>query len=101
MNKKGFIGIFVFLLCLVAFIVIIAAIPSTYEYEYVGKIINMEGGTSSQTLILELDTIGKTPYRTMQRCSNKIRIGQKVYWRKSAFGRNQYLWVKYAEDKYC
>ena len=95
--KALFILLILFSMGLFA-VFVIGYIP---EYEYVGTIIDMEGGTSSFTLILELDTIGKTLYKTQKKCSNKIRIGDDVYWRTSFFGKSNYLWVKYAEGKYC
>ena len=102
MNKKGVSGfLIIFLLCISIIALVYFLGKETVKYEYVGKIVNMEGGTSWSTLILELDTIGKTPYRTQNKCSNKIRMGQKVYSRSSIFGKNEYLWVKYAEGKYC
>ena len=104
MNKKGRFG-----LVIILFIVLYFSAVGIFfylenqatEYKYVGKIIDMEGGTSSSVLILELDTIGKTPYTTQRKCSNKIRIGQTVYSKEGLFGKNRYLWVKYAEGKYC
>ena len=66
-------------------------------YTYVGTIIDMEGGSSGSIIIIELDTIGKTPYTMQKFCSNKIRIGQKVYEKKGS----EYLWVEYEPEKYC
>ena len=102
MNKKGQFGLLIFMILSIAFIVLFFMfVKTTEKYEYVGTIIDMEGGSSGKILILELDTIGKTPYTTMSICSNKIRIGHRVYSKSSLFGENKYLWVKYSEDKYC
>lgn len=102
MNKKGYL-FFILLFCIIAAFTLVAVLimitPS--EYKYVGTIVDMEGGTSRSVLILELDTIGKTPYTTAIRCSNKIRIGHKVYSKSGFFGESSYLWVKYADGKYC
>jgi len=67
------------------------------EYNYLGTIVDMEGGSSSQLIILELDTVGKTPYTLQKKCSNKIRIGQEVYKKVGS----DYLWVEYEPDKFC
>jgi len=75
----------------------LAGCISEPNYYYVGRIIDMEGGSSSNLLILKLDTIGKVPYTTQEACSNKIRIGQEVYKKSNS----DYLWVKYEEDKFC
>ncbi len=104
MNKRGYLGLVIFFIMIIAVFAIIGITyldNETTEYKYVGTIIDMEGGTSRSVLILELDTIGKTPYTTGRRCSNKIRIGHRVYSKSSSFSNNDYLWVKYAEDKYC
>jgi hypothetical protein len=101
MNKKGSVGAMVFMIIAFEFGVILYLNYDTTEYTYVGTIIDMEGGSSGKILILELDTIGKTPYTTMSKCSNKIRIGQKVYSKSSYISNSNYLWVKYDEDKYC
>jgi hypothetical protein len=77
-------------------IFIIVTISPSNGYTYVGKIIDMEGGSSSN-LILTLDTIGKTPYTVQNYCSNQIRIGQKVYKRYNS----NYLYVEYKKGKYC
>ena len=104
MNKKGYLGAVIFMIMIIAVLEIVCITyidNETTEYKYVGTIIDMEGGSSGKILILELDTIGKTPYTTMSKCSNKIRIGHRVYSKSSSFSNNNYLWVKYAEDKYC
>ena len=67
------------------------------NYNYIGKIIDIEGGSSKQVLVLTLDTIGKVPYTTQWTCSNKIRLGQSVYERTDS----DYLWVEYDIGKFC
>jgi hypothetical protein len=67
------------------------------RYVYVGKIIDMEGGSSGNLIILTLDTIGKTPYTFQHYCSNRIRVGQKVYKRDNS----DYLFVEYKKGMYC
>lgn len=66
------------------------------NYTYVGKITDISSGGSSN-LILDIDTIGKTPYTANARCSNMIRINQSVFTKDS----DNYLWVEYAPEKFC
>jgi hypothetical protein len=67
------------------------------NYIYLGTIIDIEGGSSSNLIILNLDTVGKVPYTIGNHCINEIRIGQRVYKK----GNSKYLWVKISEGDYC
>lgn len=65
-------------------------------YTYIGKIIDIELGPLNK-LILELDTVGKVIYKYNRDCLGEIRINQSVY----DSSEDNYLWVKYGENKYC
>ena len=67
------------------------------KYYYVGRITNIEGGSSRSLIILTLDNGQKMPYTTQQKCSNKIRLGQEVY----SSSKDNYLWIEYDVGKFC
>lgn len=89
------IGMFFLFGCLLLGFAILIISEMNKPYTYVGRITDMEGGSSSNVLILNIDTIGKTPYRFISNCVDKIRIGQEVY------KHNDILLVAYEPGQYC